>query len=270
MSTVHGQENAMRRLTRHTLPAALCLSLLAVPTTAAGAASAPERPASAPASAPVPGADALLKQVSTLGNVAEVLRPATALVEAILKADEGKVPQADLDKHVTALKAAVDKLKASLPAAPAVPVPVPPVDAPDLPVEAPKLPVEAPKLPVEAPKLPVEAPKLPAEAPKPPADAPKLPVKADAAAAPLRTDVRAGTAAGPLDLINSALDGLLKAVEGLTKAAGPCGCAADAGTKVTDVLTSLINALLALLAGAGLPVPNLPGLPPIGLPVAAR
>ncbi|MFE2288587.1 hypothetical protein ACFXDJ_31025 [Streptomyces sp. NPDC059443] len=294
----------MLRITRYTVPAALCLTLLAVSPGLAGAASAPGKPSAVVAEKAIPGTEALLAQVQSLGGVAGLLKPVTDLLAAVLKSPDGKLPEADLAAFKEKIDAAVAELKKTLPPAPALPVPVPPVevpklpvdvpklpvDAPKLPVDAPKLPVDAPKLPVDAPKLPVDAPKLPVDAPKLPVDAPKLPVDApklpvdtpklplDApklpvalpaappVALPVSAPVRA-KAAGPLDLATAAIDKLKGSVDGLTKAAGPCGCSTDAKAKATDVVTNLVAAVVALLTGAGLPgLPSLP-VPAPALPV---
>ncbi|WP_330297514.1 hypothetical protein [Streptomyces sp. NBC_00503] len=281
----------MLRITRYTVPAALCLTLLAASPGLAGAASAPGKPVAAAAASSVtaekaiPGTEALLAQVQSLGGVAGLLKPVTDLLAAILKSPDGKLPEADLAAFKEKIDAAVAELKKTLPAAPALPVPVPPVDvpklpvdppklpvdAPKLPVDAPKLPVDAPKLPVDAPKLPVDAPKLPVDAPKLPVDAPKLPVALPAAppvALPVSAPVRAKAKAdGPLDLATGAIDKLKASVDGLTKAAGPCGCSTDAKAKATDVVTDLVAAVVALLTGAGLP--GLPGLPSLPVPAPA-
>ncbi|CAM5516185.1 hypothetical protein SAVIM338S_03864 [Streptomyces avidinii] len=262
----------MRRFTRYTVPAALCLTLLAASPGLAGAASGAGKPPATVAEKAIPGTEDLLKQVQSLGSVGGLLKPVADLLAAVLKSPDGKLPEADLAAFKEKIDAAVAELKKTLPAAPAVPVPVPPVDAPKLPVEPPKLPVDAPKLPADAPKLPVDAPKLPAaDAAKPPADAAKLPadaakLPADAAKAPAVLPAALARAAdGPLDAATGAIDKLKASVDGLAKAAGPCGCSTDAKAKATDVVTDLVAALLALLTGAGLP-----GLPPVpALPVPA-
>ncbi|MCX5405887.1 hypothetical protein OHA37_18575 [Streptomyces sp. NBC_00335] len=281
----------MHRITRYTVPAALCLSLLtASPGLASAAAESSAKPqaatafvAAAPAGKAIPGTEALLAQVQSLGGVGGLLKPITDLLAAVLKSPDGKIPEADLAAFKEKIAAALEDLKKSLPAAPALPVPLPPVDAPALPVDPPKLPVEAPKLPIEAPKLPVEAPKLPVDAPKLPVEAPKLPVAAPALpvaapalpveapklpvaapAVPVALPVsahKAKPAAGPLDVVTGAIDKLKGSVDGLTKAAGPCGCSTDAKAKATDVVTDLVAALVALLTGLGLP-----GLPPLPVP----
>ncbi|AWZ05647.1 MULTISPECIES: hypothetical protein [unclassified Streptomyces] len=267
----------MHRITRYTVPAALCLSLLAVSPGLASATAEPAKPQAAVAGKAIPGTEALLAQVQSLGGLGGLLKPVTDLLAAILKSPDGKLPEADLAAFKEKIDAALAELRKTLPAVPALPVPVPPVDVPKLPVDPPKLPVDVPALPVEAPKLPVEAPKLPVEAPKLPVDAPALPVEApklpveapklpvDAPKLPVALPVAARKAAdGPLDLVTGAIDKLKASVDGLTKAAGPCGCSTDAKAKATDVVTDLVAALLALLTGAGLP-----GLPPLPVPAPA-
>ncbi|MFI5759371.1 hypothetical protein ACIA8F_00265 [Streptomyces sp. NPDC051563] len=269
----------MHRITRYTVPAALCLTLLTASPGLASAAAKPQAAAAfvsapagkaVPAGKAIPGTEALLAQVQSLGGVGGLLKPVTDLLAAVLKSPDGKIPDADLAAFKEKIAAAIADLKKSLPATPALPAPVPPVDAPKLPVETPKLPVEAPALPapalpapalpapalpVETPKLPVEAPALPA--PALPAPAPKLPV-----ALPVAAHKAARPVIGPLDLATGAVDKLKASVDGLTKAAGPCGCSTDAKAKATDVVTDLVAALVALLTGLGLPgLPPLPGLP---------
>ncbi|MFG2998205.1 hypothetical protein [Streptomyces sp. NPDC048340] len=265
----------MLRFTRYTVPAALCVTLLAASPGLAQSAHAPGKPPVAAAGQVIPGTEALLAQVQSLGAVGGLLKPVTDLLAAVLKSPDGKIPEADLAALKEKIDAALAELKKSLPAAPALPVPVPPVelpvDPPKLPVDPPKLPVDAPKLPVDAPKLPVDAPKLPVDAPKLPVDAPKLPVDApklpvDAPKLPIAV-AGAQAAAGPLDLVTGAIDKLKESVDGLTKAAGPCGCSTDAKAKATDVVTNLVAAIVALLTGLGLPgLPTLP-VPAPALPV---
>ncbi|MFJ9133228.1 hypothetical protein ACIRRT_09190 [Streptomyces sp. NPDC102256] len=89
------------------------------------------------AAAPVPGADALLAQTKTLGDISGVLAPVTALVDAALKADNGQIPADQATKLGQAAKDAIAKVTAAAPvappaAAPAVPA-VPPVALPAVP-----------------------------------------------------------------------------------------------------------------------------------------
>ncbi|MBO0513917.1 hypothetical protein J0695_19240, partial [Streptomyces beijiangensis] len=70
---------------------------------------------------PVPGADALAGQTALLGNAAGVLKPVTDLIDAVLKAPDGKLPAADADTLAASVKEALAKVTAAAPAAPAVP-----------------------------------------------------------------------------------------------------------------------------------------------------
>ncbi|MFC9293115.1 hypothetical protein ACFTWH_01360 [Streptomyces sp. NPDC057011] len=270
----------MHRFIRYTVPAALCVTLLAASPGLASATNAPEQPPAPVAGKAVPGTEALLAQVQALGALGGLLKPVTDLLEAVLKSVDGKIPEADLNALKAKIDAALEDLKKKLPATPALPLPVPapdlpvkppvdlPVPAPDLPVKPPvDLPVPAPDLPVKPPvDLPVPAPDLPVKPPVDlPAPAPALPVKPPVPV-PVPLPVSAPAAAGPasrtavvrMDAVTDAIDKLKAALDGLTKVAGPCGCSTDAKGKATDVVTSLIAALVALLTGLGLPLPPLP------------
>ncbi|MCX4914791.1 hypothetical protein ACFWA4_37225 [Streptomyces sp. NPDC060011] len=86
------------------------------------------------AAAPVPGADALLAQTKTLGDISGVLAPVTALVDAALKADNGQIPADQATKLGQAAKDAIAKVTAAAPVAPPAAVPaVPPVALPAVP-----------------------------------------------------------------------------------------------------------------------------------------
>ncbi|MCY0953955.1 hypothetical protein [Streptomyces sp. H27-S2] len=224
----------MHRFTRYAVPAALCATLLAASPGLAAAAHAPERPPVAAAKPSIPGTEALLAQVQSLGGVGGLLKPVTDLLADVLKSPDGKIPETDLAAHQEKVGQALAGLTKSLPPAPALPVP-----APELPVPAPELPVKPP-VALPAPALP--APALPA---------PALPVAKS----------KAGV---PRDLVSDAVDRLKASVDALVKTAGPCGCSTDAKTKVTDVVTNLVATLVALLTGAGLP-----GLPPLPVPAPA-
>ncbi|MEU8839116.1 hypothetical protein AB0D97_08275 [Streptomyces roseus] len=181
----------MHRITRYTLPAALCVTLISVTPGLAGAADAPTK-ASAPVSKKaIPGAEALTAQVASLGAAGSMLTPVTNFLGEVLKSPDGKLPEADLAAHKQKIDAALASMKktfaaAAAPAAavkPPATVPVTPVVLPNKPADEPpgavaKPPVEAAKPPVEAAKPPVEAAKPPVEAAKPPVEAAKPPVEA--------------------------------------------------------------------------------------------
>ncbi|MFF3012870.1 hypothetical protein [Streptomyces sp. NPDC057939] len=282
------------RFTRHAVPAVLCTALLVASPGLATAADVPARPPVAapaePGSKSIPGTEALLAQIQQLGTVAGVLQPVTDLLAAVFKSADGKLPEADVAAFRAKIDTALADLRKNLPPAPAVPAPpvdapklptdppkLPvaapevPVDGPKLPVDAPKAPADGPKLPVAAPEVPVDGPKLPVDAPKAPADAPKPPVAAPQVPVVAPQVPVAGTKvppvparafAGPLDVMTASVDKLKESVDGLLRTAGACGCSTDAKAKATDVLTSLVAALVALLTGLGLP-----GLPPLPVPV---
>ncbi|MGW2990851.1 hypothetical protein ACWDA9_03605, partial [Streptomyces sp. NPDC001193] len=204
----------MHRITRYTLPAALCVTLMSVSPALAGAADTPTKASAPVAKKAVPGAEALTAQVASLGAAGSLITPVTNFLGEVLKSPDGKLPEADLAAHKQKIDAALASMKRTFaaaapaaPAAPAVPeavakppasVPVvtpvvlpkqpadeppgavakPPVEAAKPPVEAAKPPVEAAKPPVEAAKPPVEAAKPPVEAAKPPVEAAKPPVEA--------------------------------------------------------------------------------------------
>ncbi|MEV6727518.1 MULTISPECIES: hypothetical protein [unclassified Streptomyces] len=177
----------MHRITRYTLPAALCVTLLSASPGLAGAANAPARPSAPVAKKSIPGTEALTAQVQALGSAGVLITPVTNFLGEVLKSPDGKLPEADLAAHKQKIDAALAGLKqtfaAVAPAAPAAPTAPqapakPPAVAPAAPVVLPKPPAEVAKPPVEAAKPPAEAAKPPAAVAKPPADAAKPPAEA--------------------------------------------------------------------------------------------
>ncbi|MGW2016339.1 hypothetical protein [Streptomyces sp. NPDC001927] len=241
---------ALSRLTALAISAAITLG------TAGPALADDHRPSriTAPAAqAPLPDAAALLAQTKALGDMSSVTAPVTELLEAVLAADNGQLPAADAEAFKTKITAAIDAAKGTVPA----PLPATPA-------------VQAPT--VAAPAVQAPAVAAPA-APAPGVQAPALPVAAGAAkVAP----------AAPVDIVADALATVEKAVAALL-AAVTSGDATGVVTQVTATLTSLVNVVVATVLGAGLPAPDLAGLPtlpalpvevpelpvdpPIGLPV---
>ncbi|MFJ4831700.1 hypothetical protein ACIP79_17520 [Streptomyces sp. NPDC088747] len=182
--------------------------------------------------APVPGADTLLAQVQSLADIGTVLTPVTDLLNAALKADNGRLSADEAAKHGQSVKDAIAKLAAAAPLAPpaAVPAAVPAVPA--------------------APALSA-APALPG--------LPSLSRSGDS------QDDKAPGAAGsrvvaPTDPKGDALAALQKAVATLL-AAVTSGDPAGVVPAATAVVTGLINLVVAIVLGGGLPAPNLPGPP---------
>ncbi|MDX3213795.1 hypothetical protein PV421_47560, partial [Streptomyces scabiei] len=130
----------VRRLAVSALGAALLLGVTAPAVLAADVGSAPERARSA---APVPGADALQAQLKGLGDLGGVLKPVTELLDAVLKADDGRLSADRAAELGKAVRDAIDKARTSAPATPpaAVSPVVPPVV---LPVAPPVVPPVAP------------------------------------------------------------------------------------------------------------------------------
>lgn len=92
---------------------------LALGTAGPAFSSAPEAPArSAAAAVPVPGAEQLAGQTKLLGDAGGVLTPVTELLDVVLQAPDGKLPEADAKKHGDAVKAAIGKVTEAAPKAP--------------------------------------------------------------------------------------------------------------------------------------------------------
>ncbi|WP_234048425.1 hypothetical protein [Streptomyces liliifuscus] len=249
------------------------------------------------AQAPVPGADALLAQVKSLGDVGGVLKPVTDLLDAVLKADNGQLPAADAAKLADAVKAAIAKASAAAPAAgsltppvkaerdQAVPTAPPTPTAPAAPAtpavpttpakpatpDAVTSPVEpvAPATPTTPAKPAVPAtPVTPVTPVAPPAALPEVPKLPAAPALPLPKDAQRAAAEIPLDLKADALKALQAAVDSLVKAA-TSGDVAGVAAAALAVVTGLVNVVVATVLGGGLPAANLPGLPKLPLPTGA-
>ncbi|MFF7639283.1 hypothetical protein [Streptomyces canus] len=110
-----------RRIASSALCAALLVGIAAPAAPAADGASAREQRVQAAAHAPALGADALLAPVKSLGDLGTVLTPVTDLLNAVLKADNGRLPAADADTLGKAATDALAKVSAAVPAAPATP-----------------------------------------------------------------------------------------------------------------------------------------------------
>ncbi|MFF5359435.1 hypothetical protein ACFY4I_08505 [Streptomyces scabiei] len=265
----------VRRLAVSALGAALLLGVTAPAVLAADVGPAPERARSA---APVPGADALQAQLKGLGDLGGVLKPVTDLLDAVLKADDGRLSADRAAELGKAVRDAIDKARASAPATP--PAAVPPVVPPVV------LPVAPPVVPPVAPPVDPAAPAVPptADAPAVPS-APSLPSVPAAPAAPLVPaappaaqsavtlpafdlgPVRSvGTVAA--DPVSDALTALQTAVDGLLEAA-TSGDLAQVLPAVNGVVAGLVQFVGATLLGSGLPAPLAvpPVVPSADLPV---
>lgn len=219
-----------RRIASSVLCATLLLGIAAPVAIAADGDSARGR---THAAAPVPGADALLAQVQALGDIGGVLAPVTDLLNAVLKADDGQLSADQAATLGQAVKDAIAKVTAVAPVTPPVTLPVPTTDP------ATATDTAATTLPA-TPTLPTAVPTLPS-----------LTKSAEAARAEAPTDLKGDA----LTALQTAVDTLLKAVTS--------GDVTQVAPAATAVVTGLVNFVVATVLGGGLPVPNLPGLPPL-------
>ncbi|MES5820999.1 hypothetical protein [Streptomyces sp. RG80] len=229
-----------RRLASAAISATLLIGIAAPAAVAVDHESKRER-ALAAVKAPVPGADALLAQVKTLGNLGAVLKPVTDVLNTVLNAGEGITPE-QATQLLDTVKSAIAGVTA------AAPVPVP-----------------------ETPLTPTDTAAAPA-ATTPPATTPAagLPLPTTLPALPLPADKSSDSKAPSADAVGDALAALQTAVSDLLAAASatppdPAKVLAAA----TAVVGKLLNAILALLLGGGLPLPLPVPLPTGGLPTDA-
>ncbi|MFJ4812110.1 hypothetical protein [Streptomyces longwoodensis] len=105
----------MRRLpVRHVASTALCAALvIGIAGPAAAAVGTAREHAPAAAHAPVPGADELLAQVKSLGNLGTVLTPVTDLLAEALKSDSGQLTSAQATKLGDAIKDVIARITAT-------------------------------------------------------------------------------------------------------------------------------------------------------------
>lgn len=102
----------VRRLASTTLSAFLLLGVTG-PVALAAAGDTHGEQAAAVAQAPVADAETLLAQTQSLGNLSEVLKPATELLQAVLKADSGRLTPQESAQHATAVKDAIARFGAA-------------------------------------------------------------------------------------------------------------------------------------------------------------
>jgi hypothetical protein len=69
------------------------------------------------ARAALPGSEAVLSQIQTLGNLSDVVKPVTDLTRAVAAADDGRLSQPDLTRHAEAIENAITTAETAGPAA---------------------------------------------------------------------------------------------------------------------------------------------------------
>ncbi|MDX3697695.1 hypothetical protein PV726_47515 [Streptomyces europaeiscabiei] len=229
-----------RRLAVSALCATLLLGVSAPAALAADVESARDRARSA---APVPSVDSLQSQLKGLGALGGVLKPVTDLLDAVVKADNGRLSDDQATKLGKAVQDAIVKAKAEAPVTPPAALPADPA--------APAVPNTPPS--ATKPTVP-GAPVVPS-APAAPQQAVTLPAFDHGLAQPAGR-----TAAAP---VTDALTALQAAVDTLLKAVGS-GDSAQVLPAATGVVNSLVELIAATLLGSGLPAPA--ALPPVQTP----
>ncbi|MGW2297164.1 hypothetical protein [Streptomyces violaceorubidus] len=219
-----------RRIATSALCAGLLIGLSGPAVMAADGDSVRERTHAA-SHAPLPDAEELQSQVSSLAGLGGVLTPVTDLLGAVLKADNGQLSATDADKLSDAAKGALAMAEAADTDADAA------ATTPDTGTAAQPPAVNAPQTGSDTPVT------LPA---------------------PVTAQDEDGTAAAS-DLSATANAALLKQVDALVKAT-TSGTAEEVSPAVKDVMTGIVNVVAATLVGNGLPAADLAGLP--GVPTA--
>ncbi|WP_405736942.1 hypothetical protein OG885_29135 [Streptomyces sp. NBC_00028] len=216
-----------RRIASTALSATLLIGIAAPAAVAVDNQSKAER-IEAAAKAPLPGVDGLLTQLKALGDLGGLLTPVTDVLNTVLKADDGQITPEQATQLLDGVKAAIAKITA------AAPVPVP----------------ETPVTPTTPPAT-AAAPTTPPAATAPVTGLLPLPVTKSG------DDSKAPSA----DAVGDALTALQQAVSDLL-AAATGGDPTKVVPAATAVVGKLLNAILALLLGGGLPLPL-----PVPLPV---
>ncbi|MET8900237.1 hypothetical protein [Streptomyces sp. NPDC004538] len=219
-----------RRIATTALCAGVLIGLSGPAVMAADGESARER-THAVSQAPLPDLAELQSQVADLAGLGGVLTPVTDLLNAVLKADNGRLPAADADQFAAAVKDALAKAQAADADADA--------DADDT-VNLPGTTTPAQPPAVTAPQAgnPVTLP------------------------APVVAEDQTAAAS---DLTATAYADLQKRIDALVKAT-TAGNAEQVSPAVDEVMTGIVNVVAATLVGNGMPAADLAGLP--ALPAA--
>ncbi|RSN44253.1 hypothetical protein DMH12_31855 [Streptomyces sp. WAC 04229] len=210
-----------RRIATTALCAGLLIGLSGPAVMAADGESARER-THAVSQAPLPDLAELQSQVADLAGLGGVLTPVTDLLNAILKADDGRLPATEADQFAAAVKDALAKAEAA------------DADADDT-VNLPGTTTPAQPPTVTAPQAgnPVTLP------------------------APVVAEDQTAAAS---DLTATAYADLQKRIDALVKAT-TAGNAEQVSPAIDEVMTGIVNVVAATLVGNGMPAADLAGLP---------
>ncbi|MEU3369474.1 hypothetical protein ABZ734_03125 [Streptomyces sp. NPDC006660] len=245
----------MRARTPRRLAAVALSTAIVIATAGSAAAADPAPPSPAATQKPAQGTGALLQQVTALAGLGGVLKPVTDLLSGVLggksasdvSALAGKATEA-LDASKTATPAMIVPSTPAMPSTPAAPS-TPAVPASPAAHAKPATPA--------VPAVPA-TPATPAKPATPAAPAaPATSVLSTRPSAPLGGPEEA---AGPADVRAEAVSALRKSVDDLVKAATSTD-AARVVPAANSVVSGLVGVVVATVLGAGLPVPDLPGLP---------
>ncbi|WP_411092472.1 hypothetical protein [Streptomyces sp. 049-1] len=222
-----------RRIATTALCAGVLIGLSGPAVMAADGESARER-THAVSQAPLPDLAELQSQVADLAGLGGVLTPVTDLLNAVLKADNGRLPAADADQFAAAVKDALAKAQAA------------DADADDADADA----DDTVNLPGTT--TPAQPPAVTAPQAGNPVTLPAPVVAEDQTAA-------------ASDLTATAYADLQKRIDALVKAT-TAGNAEQVSPAVDEVMTGIVNVVAATLVGNGMPAADLAGLP--ALPAA--
>ncbi|WP_210720098.1 hypothetical protein [Streptomyces galbus] len=223
----------MRRLpVRHIASTALCAALVIGVAGPAAAVDTARGHAHAASHAPVPGADKLLAQVKSLGDLGTVLTPVTDLLAEALKSDNGQLTSAQANKLGDAIKDVIARITATNAAA------------------------SATSSTPSAPSTDASSSTAPSSstAGEPPYTTLPFP--------PGKNGHERAAAHGKraTDLTDEALADLQKQIDSLLTAV-TSGNVTDVLPAATGLISGLVNLLTATLVGGGLPAGDLTGLP---------
>ncbi|MCZ9355261.1 hypothetical protein NGM36_36870 [Streptomyces mutabilis] len=217
-----------RRIATTALTAGLLIGLSGPAVMAADGDSVRERTHAA-SRAPLPDAEELQSQVGSLAGLGGVLTPVTDLLNAVLKADNGRLPAEEADELAAAVKEALAEADAA------------DADADDA--------ATAPGTTTPGTSTPAQPPAVTAPEAGNPVTLP-APVTAQSGdGAQAATDLTAAAHAA----LQVRIDALLEATTS--------GTAAQVSPAVENVVTGVVNVVAATLVGGGLPAADLAGLP---------
>lgn len=191
---------------------------------------------------PVPGADTRLGQVRSLSDLGRVLTPVTDLLSSVLKADNGRLSNAEAAKLSSAVKDALAKVTAATPSAPSTGSTPSTGSMPSTGSTS-----------SNASTLPA----LPAT--------PALPPSEPVTTLPALVKSGADTEVPSADVLKDALASLQKAIDDLVGAAAT-GDADEAASALDASVSGLVDAIAATLIDGKLPAPTLPAPTLTGLP----